>query len=86
MDELVIFWTQTAKWQRDHIFDYWDKRNKNKNYSKKLNLSIRARPILLKKHPKIGKITDFPKTRAIAMGHYSILYQIHRPKIIITGF
>jgi len=35
MDELKIFWTQTAKEQRDHIFDYWNKRNKNTDYSKK---------------------------------------------------
>lgn len=40
MDGLTIFWTQTAKQQRDHIFDYWNNRNKSKSYSRKLNLAI----------------------------------------------
>ena len=30
MDELIVFWTQTAKKQRDQIFDYWNTRNKSK--------------------------------------------------------
>ena len=86
MDGLKIFWTQTAIKQRDHIFDYWNNRNKSKTYSKKLNLAIRKRVELLKSQPEIGKETNFEKTRAIIMGHYSILYKIDKPKIIITGF
>lgn len=34
----------------------------------------------------MGKVTHFNETRAISMGHYSILYKINRPKIVITGF
>ncbi len=86
MDDLVVFWTQTAKYQRDHVFDYWNKRNKNNNYSKKLNLLITERTDLLKSHPKMGKETDFAKTRVIALRHYSIFYQIQLARIIITGF
>lgn len=86
MDGLTIFWSQTAKRQRDYIFDYWNKRNKNTNYSKKLNLFIRERTELLKKHPEMGKETDFRETRTISMGHYTVLYKILKPKIIITGF
>lgn len=86
MDGLTIFWTQTAKLQRNHIFDYWNNRNKSKNYSKKLNLAIRERIELLKFHPEMGKSSDFGETRATTMGHYSILYKIDRPRIIITGF
>lgn len=86
MDGLTIFWTQTAKRQRDFIFDYWNKRNKSNSYSKKLNLSIRERTKLLKSYPKMGKETDSKETRATSMGHYSILYKVERSKIIITGF
>jgi len=86
MDELTIFWTQTAKQQRDHIFDYWNKRNKSTTYSRKLNLSIRERTELLKTHPEMGKRTDFKDTIVISMGHYSIFYKVDKPKIIITGF
>jgi hypothetical protein len=41
MDGLKVFWTLTAKRQRDHIFEYWNKKNKSKSYSTKLNLAIR---------------------------------------------
>jgi toxin YoeB len=34
----------------------------------------------------MGRETEFAETRTISMGHYSILYKIDRPKIIITGF
>lgn len=86
MDGLTIFWTQTAIKQRDHIFDYWNNRNKSNTYSRKLNLTIRERVELLKSQPNIGKKTNFGETRAIIMGHYSILYKIDRPRIVITGF
>ena len=86
MDGLTIFWTQTAIKQRDHIFDYWNNRNKSNSYSKKLNLAIRERVELLKSQPNIGKKTNWGETRAIIMGHYSILYKIDNPRIIITGF
>lgn len=68
MDGLTVFWTSTAKRQRDHIFNYWNKRNKNTNYSKKLNLAIRERTVLLKSHPEMGKATDFKETRAVSLG------------------
>lgn len=86
MDELKVFWTQTAKRQRDHIFDYWNTRNKSKSYSKKLNLAIIEKIQLLKTHPEMGKTTNFGSTRAISMRHYSILYKSDNSRLIITGF
>ena len=86
MDGLTIFWTQTAIKQRDHVFDYWNHRNKSNSYSKKLNLAIRVRIDQLRFQPDIGKKTNFGETRAIIMGHYSILYTIDKSKVIITGF
>jgi len=86
MDGLKIFWTDTAKRQRDHIFEYWNERNKSTNYSKKLNLSIVERTQLLKTQPEMGKETEFENTRMISMGHYAIFYILTLPKIIITGF
>ncbi len=55
MDGLKIFWTLTAIKQRDHIFDFWNKRNKNNSYSKKLNLQIRKRVSQLRFQPEMGK-------------------------------
>lgn len=59
---------------------------KSNTYSKKLNLVIREKIELLRFHPEMGRKTDFGETRAIPMGHYSILYNIDISGIIITGF
>jgi plasmid stabilization system protein ParE len=86
MAQLTIHWTETAIKQRDYIFEYWIERNKSTTYAKKLNEKIIERTNLLKQNPDLGKKTDFKNTRAISLGHYSILYQQREYKIIITGF
>ena len=86
MDGLTLFWTQTAIKQRNYTFEYWNKRNKSRLYSQKLNLAIRGRTELLKQLPEMGKPTNYKNPRAIILGHYSILYKIQHKKIIITGF
>lgn len=85
MDGLTVFWTQTAIRQRDHIFEYWNKRNKSNSYAKKLNMAIRDKIELLKHQPEIGKNTNFKNNRAISMGDYSILYKIAQNKVFITS-
>lgn len=86
MDGITIFWTQTAKLQRDFIFRYWNIRNNSNSYSKKLNLAIIERIEILKSNPEIGKETTFSKVRSISMSNYSILYLFIDNKVIITGF
>lgn len=86
MDGLKVYWTRTAKLQRDYVFRYWNKRNMNTNYSKKLNKSIHERIETLKLNPEIGKMTEFEDHRMISMGHYSIIYKISQLNIYITGF
>lgn len=86
MAELTIFWTNTALKQRNYTFEYWNERNKNNVYAKKLNSSIHERTNILKSNPELGKQTEFKNTRAISLGHYSILYKKVDLKIIITGF
>lgn len=86
MAQLTILWTETAIRQRNYIFDYWIERNQSVTYVKKLNEKIKERTNLLKNNPDLGKTTNFKNTRAISLGHYSILYQKSDLKIIITGF
>ena len=83
---LEILWTSTALKQRNHIFEYWNERNKSNSYSKKLNTKISHRINNLKANPRIGKKTKFKNTRTISLGHYSILYKNTEVNIIITGF
>lgn len=86
MDEITIFWTKTAIKQRNHVFEYWNKRNFSIAYSVKLNLMIKESLNLLKSYTKIGKMTEFKGTRAIFITYYSLLYKIEDNKIIVTGF
>ena len=68
-------WTSTALRQRNRVFDYWNKRNKNKEST-----------ALLKSYPELGMETSSSKTRVLYMSYYSILYQFTKQQIIITGF
>jgi toxin YoeB len=86
MDGLTVSWTKTAKRQRDRTFSYWNTRNGNTSYSKKLNLAIRERTNLLKSNFEMGRATEYDGTKAIFMGHYTILYKIKQPKIFIVAF
>ncbi|MCU4175368.1 type II toxin-antitoxin system RelE/ParE family toxin [Carboxylicivirga sp. N1Y90] len=86
MVKLKVYWTQTAIKQRNHAFDYWNKRNRSKSFSRKLNIAIKERTNLLKKHPDLGKATNYEQIKAVSLGHYSILYLKQGSKIIISGF
>jgi plasmid stabilization system protein ParE len=52
-----IIWSANAKADRIEILDYWIKRNKSNNYSKKLNLLFREAINLVAKNPTIGHVT-----------------------------
>lgn len=75
MAEIKIFWTKIAIAQRNQIFHYWNNRNKSTAYSIKLNKRIKEKVSLLKTNPEMGIVTEFENTRAIFLGHYSILYK-----------
>lgn len=86
MAEVTISWTLTAIQQRNKILVYWNERNGNFIYSRKLNRLIKERIRLLKQNPDLGKPTNFSSTRILVMGHYSIIYKINLPHITISGF
>ena len=84
MDELSVFWTPTAIKQRNYIFEYWNTRNRNNRYSRKLNMIIHERIEIIKTFPEIGIQTEFKDTRAVSLGHYNILYKLDSPRLIIN--
>ena len=86
MAGLKVSWTKIALNQRNYIFEYWNKRNKSRNYARKLNSEIKSRTALLKQNPEMGIKTQFENTRAISLGHYNLLYKFNSPNIIITAF
>ena len=86
MVRLKVVWTRTAFRQRNSIFKFWNDRNKNNNYSKKLLKEINCRTHQITNFPKIGKTVDFKNTRAVSLGHFSIFYQHIENSIVITAF
>lgn len=86
MDEFRVIWTRTALDQRNSIFEYWNKRNKNRRFSIKLNLAIQERLKNLKSQPEIGKKSVVKGVRVISMRHYSIFYLIEDNSIYIISF
>lgn len=74
--------TQTAADQRRHILKYWVEHNQSNAYSLKLIEIIRERTRDLLDNPKLGKKADFPNTRVISLGHFSIFYKVTKDRIV----
>jgi plasmid stabilization system protein ParE len=86
MAALNLFWSAVAIAQRKVIFDYWNDRNKNFSYSRKLNSQINERLQLLKQNPDIGKPSVIDGVWAISLGHFSIIYEYSSSSIVILSF
>ncbi|WP_344731121.1 type II toxin-antitoxin system RelE/ParE family toxin [Corallibacter vietnamensis] len=68
------------------ILEYWVKRNKSNNYSKKLLKLVSERTKQIAEKPLIYKATDFKDTRVASLGNFSIYYKFNDTEIIITAF
>ena len=81
-----IIWTDTARFQRRQVLEYWEKRNGNKNYSRKISGWIRDRVLIIKAYHFIGKPTNYDDTRVFTTGDFSIFYRVTGNRIIIMSF
>lgn len=86
MDELKIIWTNIAVKQRNHIFNYWNLRNKSKNYSIRLNNLIYNKIDLLKNNPTSGIEIENENCRNLHFEKYSLIYKISNDSIFILAF
>lgn len=71
-----IDWSETALADRMEILEYWSERNGNKNYSKKLDRSLRKNVKTIAKYNFIGKNADFESIRVEVCKKYFIFYRI----------
>lgn len=85
MAERNVIWTKTADIQFVGILDYWVKRNKSTQYSKKLVRLVAERTKQIAKSPLIYKSTDFIDLRVASLGNFSIYYKITKESIIISA-
>lgn len=72
--ELDINWSKKARTQFEFILTFWDKRNGNPAYSKKLYVLIQRRLNLISSHPEIGKLTNINGLRVTYIRDYSLYY------------
>ena len=86
MADRRIAWTETAAKQRRKILKYWRKRNKSNTYPLKLLQLSDEKTKLIAHNPELYHLTDYPNTRVIPMGHFSIYYQTTKNEVIITAF
>jgi plasmid stabilization system protein ParE len=80
---LKIVWSIDAQISRRSIFEYWNKRNKSRVYSNKLNLlfndSIKQVSLLY----EIGKPTELKNIRLRIVSHFELIYDISESKITV---
>ncbi len=78
-----IVWSLKAQNDRKEILNYWRKRNKSNEYSKKLNGLFKDALILISHYPEIGKITDNGKARIKIVGDYFMIYEMEKQRILL---
>jgi addiction module RelE/StbE family toxin len=81
-----IVWTNRALNDRKNILNYWNKHNKSKSYSHKLNQLIKEAVKLIQNHPNIGRSTDIKNVRVKVIRNYLIFYENLKEELIILTF
>jgi toxin YoeB len=81
-----IVWTRTADIQLVGILEYWVKRNKSSNFSKKLLRLVTERTLQISGTPFTYKSTDFKDVRVASLRNFSIYYKVTDTQILITAF
>jgi plasmid stabilization system protein ParE len=78
-------WSTTSKIQRKEIFEYWNRRNKSKTYSKKLNILFNECAEMILQYPTIG--IDMPniKCRKRLIRDFYFIYKISNESVEIIS-
>lgn len=80
----IIVWTSFARESRTSIFLYWNKRNKSKIYSKKLNLLFQESLQQLTVFPESSIIkSNNQKIRLKIASHFEIIYSVSDTHIFV---
>ena len=78
-----VIWAELAIDDKFHILHYWDKRNKSKKYSIKLNGLLKNAANVVGNYPFMGKKTEVPNIRIKIVKDYFLVYEIVKDKILI---
>lgn len=79
-----LVWSFRAQSDRKEIFEYWNKRNKSKTYSRKLNDLFMQAANLITNYPELGTLTDDEGVRVKIVNDYLMFYEeLEKEKILI---
>lgn len=71
-----VIWSQKARNDRRKILEYWEKRNGDKIYSKKLAAQFRKKVKYIVQYSHFGIETDMEDVRVTVCGNYLLFYEI----------
>ncbi|MFT5829080.1 MAG: plasmid stabilization system protein ParE [Ulvibacter sp.] len=71
-----IIWSRRAQNDRIGIFTYWNKRNKSKVYSRKLNSLYNQAAKFVATNPNAGSTTTRENIRVKFVSHFALIYKV----------
>jgi len=75
-----LIWSKHALQSKKEIFDYWNKTNGNKNYSRKLNEEFDKIIDLILLFPQLGREVENYDARCVTKGDSIIFYKLKTVK------
>jgi len=78
-----LIWSDRSEKHKKKIFKYWNKRNKSKQYSRKMNRLFDEAAEIVQYHPYLGKMTNFENVRLKLVRDYWLVYRITDTEIQI---
>jgi toxin YoeB len=78
-----LVWTVEAQKDRQEIFEYWNNRNKSKQYSRKLNTIFIENLKLICMYPQLGIKTNIANVYKRTVKDYHFIYLELPSKIIL---
>ena len=82
-----IIWSERAKREFDHTYEFWTNHNKSHSYSEKLLDETLRKIRLIAENPKIGSLSKKKKLRRVlVLENYSISYSLSSGSIKIHSF
>ena len=78
-----VVWTRSSEIQLQEILEFFNVRNKNAQYSRKLYKKFQSELKIAAQNPEIGIKTKLNGIRGLVVGDYILFYEILENEILI---
>jgi plasmid stabilization system protein ParE len=83
MAKRKVVWTISAEIQLQSILDFFNNRNKNANYSRRLYKNLIKVLRTVEKNPELGIKTKIENIRGLIIDDYILFYEISETMILV---